>query len=285
MGIKTLKMNESALKTSFVKKLVGGKQMKKKLIGIITAITLVSSLFMVGCSGKKAETAKETKTDKVYKIATDLTYAPFEFEKDGKYTGIDVELLEAIAKLEGFKYELKPMNFNGIIPALNANQIDGAIAGMSITDERKKVLDFSQPYYETGIVGVVKAENNDIKSAEDFKGKKFAVKKGTTGSFYAEENKDKLGATIRYFEDSPSMFQEVINGNADITFEDYPVIAYSLSLEEKPKLKIVGDKLTKGEFGFGVKKGTNKELLDMFNDGLKKLKENGEYEKILNKYK
>ncbi len=246
-----------------------------KKIGFI----LVLLLAFVACS------KKETNAKKVYKIGTDVTFAPFEFEKDGKYVGIDIEILEAIAKAEGFEFELSPMNFNGIIPGLTSNQLDGAIAGMTITDERKEVLDFSEGYYESGISAVVSAKNDKINTVEDFKGKTFAVKKGTTGALYAEEKQKELGSQIRYFDDSPSMFQEVVNGNADITFEDYPVIAYKLSLEESPTLKIVGDKLSSATFGFAVKKGQNQELLTMFNSGLKKIKESGEYDNILNKYK
>lgn len=247
-----------------------------KKLGIILAFLLI----FVACSSKK-----ETSEKKVYKIGTDVTFAPFEFEKDGKYVGIDVEIVEAIAKAEGFEYELLPMNFNGIIPGLTSNQLDGAIAGMTITDERKEVLDFSEGYYESGISAVVNVKNSDINSPADFKGKKFAVKKGTTGALYAEEHQKEFGSEIRYFDDSPSMFQEVVNGNADITFEDYPVIAYKLSLEAEPTLKIVGEKLSSATFGFAVKKGQNQELLEMFNSGLKKIKESGEYDKILNKYR
>lgn len=246
-----------------------------KKLGLILVILLA----FVACS------KKDTNAKKVYKIGTDVTFAPFEFEKDGKYVGIDIEILEAIARIEGFEFELRPMNFNGIIPGLTSNQLDGAIAGMTITDERKEVLDFSEGYYESGISAVVNAKNDKINSIEDFKGKTFAVKKGTTGSLYAEANQKELGAKIRYFDDSPSMFQEVINGNADITFEDYPVIAYKLSLEDTPTLKIVGDKLSSATFGFAVKKGQNQELLEMFNSGLKKIKESGEYDNILDKYR
>ena len=251
--------------------------MLKKALALLTAVTILGATF-VGCSKKDEGASKK------YVIATDATFAPFEYEKDGKYIGIDMELLEAISKSENFQYELKPMNFKGIIPGMTSNQIDAAIAAMSITDERKKSLDFSDPYFDAGISIVVKADNDKIKSADDLKGKIFAVKKGTAGAKFAEENKDKYGATIRYFDDSPSMFQEVINGNADVTFEDYPVIAYKISTDSAPTLKVVGDRLTKDQYGFAVVKGKNKELLDKFNAGLKKLKENGEYDKILAKY-
>ncbi|MCT8975355.1 transporter substrate-binding domain-containing protein [Clostridium sp. CX1] len=255
---------------------------------ILTKLLIVSAVAvgLVGCGNSSTATNADSnkKFSKKYSIATDVTFAPFEFQKDGKYTGIDIELLEAISKTEGFEYELKPMDFKGIIPALQSNQIDGAIAGMSITDERKKVLDMSEGYFESGVSAVVKKDNDKIKTESDFKGKVVAVKKGTSGSKYAEENKDKLGFTVKYFNDSPSMMQEVKNGNADLAFEDYPVVGYAITVDENSGLKIVGDKLTKQDYGFAVKKGSNKELMDAFNDGLKKLKESGEYDKIIQKY-
>jgi len=192
--------------------------------------------------------------------------------------------LDSIAKLEGFQYELSPMDFKGIIPALQSNQIDGAIAGINITDDRKKVLDFSEGYYESGLSAVIKKGNDKVKSLNDLNNKIFAVKKGTAGAKYAEDNKEKLSAEIKYFNDTPSMFQEVKNGNADVTFEDYPVIAYMISVDPNSGLAVSGDKITKADYGFAVKKDSNKELLDMFNDGLKKIKVNGEYDKIISKY-
>jgi glutamine transport system substrate-binding protein len=115
----------------------------KKLMSLI-ATSLIATSLLSGCGQTNAATnTTTTKSVKKYTIATDATYAPFEFQKDGNYTGIDIDLLNAISKLEGFNYELTAMDFKGIIPALQANQIDGAIAGMSITEERKNVLDFS----------------------------------------------------------------------------------------------------------------------------------------------
>ncbi|MCT8975358.1 transporter substrate-binding domain-containing protein [Clostridium sp. CX1] len=257
----------------------------KKMIAKISIVAAIA-VGLIGCGNKSVSTNTDSnkKFDKKYIIATDATYAPFSFEKDGKYTGIDVDILDAVAKVEGFQYELKPMDFKGIIPAIQSNQIDGAIAGMGITDERKKVLDMSVGYYEAGIAAVVKEDNDKIKSEEDFKGKVFAVKKGTSGAKYAETNKDRLGVTVKYFNDTPSMMQEVKNRNADVTFEDYPVVAYMISVNPDSGLKIAGDKLTKQDFGFAVKKGDNKELMSAFNDGLNKIKANGEYDKIISKY-
>lgn len=255
--------------------------MKKRLIMLLALVMTI--LVIVGCGDKK-DNAKTEKVEKVYMIGTDVAYAPFSIKVDGKYVGIDIEILDEVAKAAGFKYELKPMNFNGIIPGITAGQLDGAIAGITITEKRAEVLDFSNSYYESGIIAVAKADNTAINTVEDFKNKKFAVKKGTQGSLFAEKFKKENNAELRYFDDSASMFQEVANGNADVTFEDFPVIAYKISLEEKPTLKLVGDKLSNSNFGFAVKKGDNSELLEKFNAGLKTIKENGTYDKILKKY-
>ena len=92
-------------------------------------------------TAETAQPASNHSSSKKYKFGTDATYPPFEFQKDGKYMGIDIDLINAIAKEEGFEVELKPMNFKGIIPAITAKQLDGAIAGISITDERKQVVE------------------------------------------------------------------------------------------------------------------------------------------------
>lgn len=252
--------------------------MKRGVISLVIIISLVLVGLLAGCSGNNADEGKK------YLIATDATYAPFEFEKDGKYVGIDIDLLAAIAEEEGFQYELRPMDFKGIIPALTSNQIDAAMSGMTITDKRKETLDFSEGYYESGTAAIIHKNNDNIKSEADFSGKIFAVKKGTVGSKYVEERNDKLKGTIKYFDDTPAMFQEVSNGNADITFEDYPVVAYMLSTNKDAKLKFAVEKLAVEYYGFAVNKGHNKELLDAFNRGLKKIKENGEYDKIVAKY-
>ncbi len=257
---------------------------KKSLVGILLA-SVMSVGMLSGCGASKNEsTTKGDDANKKYTIACDSKYAPFSFEENGKYKGIDVELLDAIAKEEKFEYDLKPMDFDGIIPGLTSNQLDGAIAGMSITDERKKVLDFSDGYFESGLSLVVNKENTSINGAADLNGKSASIKKGTAGAKYAEDNEAKYGLKLNYFDDSPSMFQAVENKNCDFLLEDFPVIAYKIKVDSNSKLKIAGEKLTSVDYGFAVKKGENQDLLKKFNEGLKKLKDNGEYDKIVNQY-
>lgn len=259
--------------------------MKKVLFTLMSSLLALS---LAACGNNASNPADNAASGglaaaKKYVIGTDAKYPPFEFEKDGKYVGIDIDLINAIAKEEGFEVEVKPMDFKGIIPGITAKQLDGAIAGISITDERKQVVDFSEPYYQAGLSLIVREDNNTIKSPEDIKGKTIAIKKGTTGAKFADELGKKYGATVNYFDDSPAMFQEVVNGNADVTIEDYPVISYKLAADPNSKLKIVGDRLNGDWYGIAVGKG-NEELLKKINDGLKKLKENGKYDEIVKSY-
>lgn len=247
--------------------------MKKSMLLIMG---LVVVLVMAAC-GSKSDESKGA-----YKIGIDTTYPPFEFEKGGQYEGIDVDLINAIAKDQDFKVKLEAMDFSGIIPAMQAGQLDVGMGGMSITDERKKKVDFSDPYFDAGLTVVVKKDSS-IKSIGDLKGKKLAVKNGTTGAKFASDNADKYGYEVVQFNDSPSMFQEVSNGNADALIEDYPVITYAIAQQDL-KLKTVGDRLNGDQYGISVMKGKNQDLLKKINKGLENLKKNGEYDKIIDKY-
>ncbi len=251
--------------------------MKKSMLLIMGLIVV---LVMAACGSKSDSGSGEGKG--TYKIGIDVTYPPFEFEKGGKTVGIDVDLINAIAKDQDFKVKLEAMDFSGIIPAMQAGQLDVGMGGMSITDERKKKVDFSDPYFDAGLTVVVKKDSS-IKSIDDLKGKKLAVKNGTTGAKFATDNADKYGYEVVQFNDSPSMFQEVSNGNADALIEDYPVITYAIAQQDL-KLKTVGDRLNGDQYGISVMKGKNQDLLKKINKGLENLKKNGEYDKIIDKY-
>ncbi|EKN66644.1 extracellular solute-binding protein [Neobacillus bataviensis LMG 21833] len=246
------------------------------------SLLLILTLFIAAC-GSKETSGEKANSEKVYKVGVDTTYPPFEYKDGNDYKGIDIDLINAIAKNQDFKIELSPMDFGGIIPAMQANQLDVAIAGMSITDERKKVVDFSTPYFDAGLTVVVKKDNSIIKSVDDLKGKTVAVKKGTTGAKYAVDNASKLEIKVVQFNDSPAMFQEVSNGNADALIEDYPVISYAIAQKDLG-LKIVGDRLNGDQYGIAVLKGQNKDLLEKINKGLAELKKDGTYDKIVKTY-
>jgi len=254
-----------------------------KICKKLTALLAVLIVGAIAFAGGSRDNEDMKTSEKTYLIATDTTFAPFEFEDvSGKFIGIDMDLLAAIAKDQGFKYEIQVVGFNAAVQALESNQSDGVIAGMSITDERKKKFDFSDPYFDSGVVMGIAKDSDSIKSYNDLKGKKVAIKTGTEGAAFAESIKDTYGFTLAYFEDSANMYQDVKIGNSVACFEDYPVLGYGIS--KGIGLKIVTEKEQGSSYGFAVGKGLNTELLQKFNKGLANIKANGTYQAILDKY-
>ena len=250
----------------------------KKFAATAMACTMVFGL--AACGG--TDTA-ESETGKTYVIGTDTTFAPFEFTTDaGDFVGIDIDLMNAIAEDQGFTVEFNSLGFNAAVQALEAGQVDGVIAGMSITDDRKEKFDFSEPYFDSGVVMGVKADNETVKSYEDLAGQKVAVKIGTEGQAFAEKIKDQYGFTTVTFDDSNAMYMDVNAGTSIACFEDYPVMGYAIT--QGVGLKMVTEKEQGSSYGFAVNKGENTELLEMFNAGLANLKESGKYDEILATY-
>lgn len=255
----------------------------KKLFSVILAAVMAMSL--MACGSKTEETVQSGdngETKKVYKIATDTTFAPFEFENDkGERVGIDLDLLEAIAQDQGFEYELMVVGFSAAVSALETGEADAVIAGMSITEEREKKYDFSNPYYDSG-VGMAVLEGSEVASYEDLEGKQVAVKIGTEGASFAESIQEQYGFHVAQFEDSSTMYQDVLAGTSVACFDDYPVLGYEISRGVGFSLPL---EMEKGSsYGFAVMKGENSELHDMFNAGLVNVKASGKYDEILDTY-
>lgn len=219
---------------------------------------------------------------KTYVIATDTTFAPFEFENDnGEMVGIDLDILAAIAQDQGFAFEIQSVGFSAACAALEAGEVDGVIAGMSITDDRKAKYDFSEPYYDSG-VGMAVPVGSEIASYEDLAGLQVAAKIGTEGCTFAESIQEEYGFTVTQFEDSSSMYQDVLAGTSAACFEDYPVLGYEISRGTELTLPM---EMERGSsYGFATLKGANPELIEMFNAGLANIKESGKYDEILNTY-
>ena len=215
----------------------------KKLL--VLSLAAVMGLSLVACGSKSDDSGKE----KTYKIASDTTFAPFEFEnKDGERVGIDLELLEAIADEEGFKYEIDAVGFDAAMASVENGQSDGMIAGMSITDERKEKYDFSDSYY-TSKVCFATEKGSDIEKLDDLKGKNVVAKVGTVGASYAEEMSKKYDFEVKQVESSAMMYQEVTSGNAVACFEDYPVMNYEIT-ENGQKLEVPFISDEGSEYGF-----------------------------------
>ena len=222
-----------------------------------------------------------------YIIATDTTFAPFEYaEADGTYVGIDIDILAAVAADQGFTYELQPLGFDAALQAVQAGQADGVIAGMSITEERKQVFDFSEPYFDSTVCCGAPI-NGDIKSLDDLAGKKVAVKVGTQSQKWAETLADQYGFTMTVFDTSDVMYQDVLAGNSVACFEDTPVMGFAAirgDVDIAPIADCGADSEFATPYGFAVAKDKNAELLAKFDAGLKNIKDNGTYQKILDKY-
>ena len=225
---------------------------------------------------------KATPKKKKYKISSDSSFAPFVFQNDqSKYTGIDMELIKAIAKDQGFTLEISNPGFDAAVSDVQNGNADGMIAGMTVTDARKATFDFSDPYYTTNSILAVQ-ESSKISSYEDLKGKTVGVKNGTASQTFLEENKSKYGYKIKTFSDGASMYDSLNSGSVAAIMDDEPVIKYAIKQGRKFKTPIEGT--PSGQIAFAVQKDSNPELIDMFNNGLANLKESGEYQKILDKY-
>jgi glutamine transport system substrate-binding protein len=166
-----------------------------------------------------------------------------------------------------------------LIPALNSGNIDMVAAGMSITDERKKAVTFSDPYYTSGLTIVVTKDNNEIKSLKDLEGKKIAVQIGTTG---ADKAAKVPGAKVTSFNTNAEVFLELENKGVDAVIIDKPVAAYYMTKEGKDKDKMVGETMDAESYGFAFKKDSK--LAADVNKALAELKKDGEYDKIYTKW-
>ncbi|WDN59397.1 ABC transporter substrate-binding protein/permease [Streptococcus parasuis] len=227
-------------------------------------------------------TAKATPVKSSYTIVADSSFAPFEYQDEsGKYVGIDMELIKAIAEQQGFTITIQNPGFDAALNDVQAGQADAVIAGMSITDARKKIFDFSDAYYSSNILLAVK-NGSDIASYEDLKGKTVGAKNGTASYTFLESNKDKYGYTLKAFDEASGMYDSLNSGSIDALMDDEAVLLYAIQQGRDFATPIPGEK--SGEYGFAVKKGANPELIEMFNNGLASLVESGKYDEILNKY-
>ena len=244
--------------------------MKKLLVFMMAALMLVA-LAVTGCGGEEKKAAEAP--EKVLRVATEPTFAPFEFQEEGsdKLSGFDMDLIRAIGAKMGYKVEIANMGFDALIPALNTGNIDVAIAGMSITDERKQAVGMSDPYYTSGLIVMVQKDNNDIKSIEDLKGKRIAAQIGTTGAAKAHSVE---GAVVTEFNTNTESAMELTNGGVDAVINDSPVIGYYLAQGGSEVAKTVAE-----QYGIAVKKDNTK-LLEDINKALAELKKDGEYDKI-----
>ena len=238
---------------------------RRSLLGLFAA-----AIVSIGSLAHSQETLR---------VATDATFPPFEYTENGKRVGFDVELIEAIAKVLNRKVEWTDIDFKGLIPGLLAKRFDVAMSAIYITDERRKVVDFTDPYYPGGLVIMTKKGDQTIKGPDDLKGKKVSVQVGTKSVNFLKET---FPATERVeVEKNQEMFQLVEVGRADAAVTGKP--AAKLYARARGTLQVVDKQLTVEEYGYALRKD-EPQLLKQFNDALKKLKADGTYDKLVTKY-
>ena len=262
--------------------------MKKLNYLSVLATSLVLTSIIAGCGaanpgtkppagGQTSQPAKTPAAANTIHVAADTTFPPFESEVNGKVQGFDIDMINAIAKHENLTVDLKTMQFTGLIPALQSNQVDVAVAGITIKKSRMNAVNFSNAYYKSGLSVLTKA-NSNIKSINDLKGKIVGTKKGTSSVDLLTQK----GITnIKQFDNIDAAYTALESAGVDAVVFDNPV---NLNFANTHKdTHVVGGLLTGEYYGIAVVK-SNADLQKKMNDGLKAIKASGEYKQLFNKY-
>ena len=267
--------------------------MKKKVVFIIITFFLIS--LIAGCSfgGKEVipvngsegkdndmSVMSRIEKNKVLNVAFEGTYPPFNFLDDNdKFQGFDVDISNEIAERLGVKANFIATKWDGLIGGLKADKFDIIIGQMTVTEERKKSVDFTDPYVITGSVLVTREDTNDITKLEDIKGKKVGVGGGTT---FEEVANSVEGADVKLYKAVSDYIQDLTNERLDVIINDQLLISYNIK-ENKLPIKIASDIVNKDEIGMAVNKG-NEDFITKVNTALTEMKDDGTYNEIYKKW-
>lgn len=294
--------------------------MKKKLLSLVCLVLTfaMTAVLLTGCGGS-AETSSAPQSESAPEatdassqaggesapafqdalkgvtltVGTSGTYAPFSYFKEDGTTlqGFDVEFLGELQKLLGFSIKsdkLQDMDYGPLTTSLSQGQLDVVAAALCATDERKKTMNFTDTYYDAGIVVVVGEANNDIKGVDDLKDGKYtvAVQAGTIAYEYAAANLPE--ECLKTFDSQSLAYKAVEGGQADATIYDAPGTAYSIKTGEI-KLKIVGDEFYNGQAPYAIAisfkaSDANPDIVQNFNDAIAYLQENGTIDELKKKW-
>lgn len=277
--------------------------MKKQVLAMAMAAVMIGSLTACGSSTKEttaaateaatteaaeaATTAGETEAESaeteaaggVLTMATNAEFPPYEYHDGGEIVGIDVEVAEAIAEKLGMTLEIDDIAFDSIIPEVDSGKADMGVAGMTVSEDRLKNVDFSDPYTTASQVIIVK-EDSEIAGPDDLAGKYIGVQLGTTGDIYASDY-EADGSTIERYNKGFEAVQAMMQGKIDAVVIDLEPAKVFVS--ENEGIKILDEALTVEEYAIAVKKG-NTELVEKINGALAELKDSGELQAIIDKY-
>lgn len=248
--------------------------MFEKALFVLVAAAVLATLLLTGCAPKDKETVV---------VATDATRPPMEMVNEKKkIVGFDIDLMEAIAKKGGFEVEFKNTAWDAMFVGLAAGQYDAVISSVTISEDRKKTMDFSDPYVNAGQVLIVGRDTKDVTELADLGGESVGAQIGTTG---AMEIQKVSGVTLKTYDELGFAIEDLVAGRIAGVVCDTPIAAdFALQNENyKDKLKIVGEPFTEELYGIAVKKG-NTELLDKINAGLAAVQKAGTDEKLEKKW-
>jgi polar amino acid transport system substrate-binding protein len=252
-----------------------------------------SALLLAACGGGEEEeqtTSRQAPAEDVGLVnegqlttCTHLPYKPFQFERDGKIVGFDVDLVDLVAKELGVRQEIVDTPFEGIQSGedLNARKCDIAAAAMTITPERAEKIAFSDPYFDANQALLVKKDSG-IETLDDLKGKTLGVQSGTTGKLYAEKNAEPKGVKLKDYEDLALELSSVKSGQVDAGINDVPVLLDFA--KENPDLEVTQQFETGEQYGFGMKKGTSDQLAAVVNRVLSEARQDGRYDRLYEKW-
>lgn len=247
----------------------------KKILALILCAVMVFAF--AGCASYRSY--DEIKEDGKLVVATNAAFAPYEFVDDnGEYAGIDIEIAQAVGEYLGLEVVIQDINFDAIITSVNSGKADLGIAGMTVTEERLKSVEFSDTY-ATGKQVIITASDSGINGVADLAGKKVGVQTGTTGDIYASD--DSSIGSVEQFNSGTEAVLALSQGKIDaVIIDNEPAKKY---IEKYENLVIIDEEYTEEEYAMCFAKG-NTELVEKVNEALKALKENGELQKIIDKY-
>lgn len=249
---------------------------------------LAAALLLAGCSHENTQqnaASAQTGAAQEYIVATDAAYAPLEYMEGEQVVGFSRDILAAAGEKEGIKFNFVNTPFEGIFANVQKGDSDVALASITITDERKQIVDFTDPYFEATQMIVTADKGSDIKSFADLKTRSVSVQNGTTADLILQDLQGKDSKLIRRFENMPLAFKELAAGGVDATVGDNGVVQYFVANNPSVKYNMfVDSSFPKEQYGFALKKGRNDGLREKINKGLAAIKADGTYAKIEQKW-
>ena len=249
----------------------------------------IAAFALIGCSKQASEPTASAATSaapsaQVLTVGTDATYAPFEWQNEkGQIVGFDIDVVNAVAQKAGLRVKFVNTPWEGIFNALNQGDRDLLVSSITITDERKQTMGFTDPYFDANQLIAVAADSK-VTRFDDLKALKVGVQNGTTGDEAVSKLQGKNSANIKRFESTPLALKELEAGGVDAVVADNGVVINYVTNNAGAKFKTVSDVAFAPEhYGIAVRKG-NSALLAKLNQGLADIKADGSYAQIHAKY-